>query len=495
MRMEYLDERKKTRRRNILIVVITTLVMLVWSAYNSPLFPYYTSGDSSIFMLIGKGITEGKLPYRDLFDHKGPVLFWIEALGWAIAGRTGIWILETLGTVVSVFLIIRICDMLRSNWVFPVLGTAVVYLTYFGRGNLCENYSIPFIYFCVYLVIHYFQSGSHKHPWQYAFAYGVCFGVLAFIRVNNATVICGFVLCIIIQLILAGEFKNLIQNIITGLAGVLTVAGPICLYFYSKGALQEMLFSTFTYNFLYAANRIDIDGTGLFQKVITFMPIAFTTLFSGVSIVRNKFDRVERPFVISLFFVSALCFAELLYTSMSGHYHTIALPLYSVAIGIMGPDFRPETFPNYMQKKKGRGWIAGVTLISSLYLVLCIYNMCAPIYRHYLTDTCVSRHQDVVECIASIPEEERDSVVGYEIATSWYIDSGITPCYKFYSMQRWWSAEGFDVNGQFLEYVSKEHPKWVVTGTEVKDETLKRILDTQYTLEEEGRWLYYRYIK
>jgi len=35
---------------------------------------------------------EGKVPYRDLFDHKGPVLYFVEYLG-AFGGTIGIWAL------------------------------------------------------------------------------------------------------------------------------------------------------------------------------------------------------------------------------------------------------------------------------------------------------------------------------------------------------------------------------------------------------------------
>ena len=484
-----------SKRRYLFVAIITCIVMLICSAYDSPLFPLYNSSDSAIFMLIGKGITEGKLPYVDLFDHKGPVLFWIEAFGWRIAGRTGVWLLETIGAIASVFLLIRICDQLRSNWVFPVLGTAVVYLSYFGRGNLCENYSLPFILFCVFLTVRYFQSNCIKHPWQYAFAYGVCFAVLAFIRVNNAMVICGFVLCIIIRLAITREYKNLVENVLAGLLGVLIVSLPICLYYYIKGALQDMLFCTFTYNFMYASAQRELDGAGLLQKLVTYMPIAFATGFFGVRTIHRKDNRFSKTFCLSLFLVSLLCFVVLLYTSMSAHYHVIALPLYSVALAMALPDLRFQNIIQRMKMPVRKNWLAGFVIITAIYFVWSGYNTCAPIYRHYLTDACVSRYQDVQECIKVIPEDERDSVIGYELATSWYIDSGITPCYKFYSMQHWWTSGDFDVYRQFLDYVSTQHPKWIITGTALDDAALTCELSEHYVLAKEGRWAYYRYIR
>ena len=492
--MVYSVRKYNLDRRSLIAAVITCLVMLICSAYDSPLFPLYNSSDSAIFMLIGKGITEGKIPYVDLFDHKGPVLFWIEALGWQMAGRTGVWIIETSGAVLSVFLLIKICDQLRSNCLFPVLGTAVVYLSYFGRGNLCENYSLPFIMFCVLLSVRYYQSSNIKHPRQYAFVYGVCFALLAFIRVNNATVICGFALCIIIRLLVAREYRNLVENVLAGLAGVLVISVPICLFFYVKGALQDMLFCTFTYNFMYASERTELDGAGWIQKLVTYMPIVYATAFYGISAIRKKNNGYSMAFIRALFFVSLLCLVELLFTSMSAHYHTIALPMYSVAIAMSVPNLCFHDFLHCIKDYGRRNWILVFVLISAIYFVWSGFNACAPIYRHYLTDYCVSRYQDVQECIKVIPKNERDSVIGYEIATSWYIDSDITPCYKYYSMQHWWSSEEYDVNQQFLDYVSESFPKWIITGKTIGDETLVTILNQHYEIATEGNWSYYRYV-
>ena len=486
-------DRRERIKRYLIVTVATCFVMLLWSAYDSPLFPLYTSGDSSIFMLIGKGITEGKVPYRDLFDHKGPFLFWIEAAGWAIGGRTGIWAIETLGTVLSVIMIMKISEQLGSNSFLPVIGTAVVYLSYFGRGNLCENYSVPLVYVCLYLIVKYYQSDEIKHPAMYSFIYGVCFAVLAFIRINNATIICGFVLCIIVRLLIEREYLNLVRNLTAGLLGIIVIATPVCLYFYLNGALQDMLFCTFTYNFMYASQRVNLSENGLIQRIVIYAPITLTTIFFGSRILRKEYGKYNREFIVPLFFVSALYFAELLYTSMAMHYHMMALPLYSIAVAIALPDRFLKNPIMFLKDEKTRVKVAGFTWITVIYSLFSLYNVGAPVYRHYLSDFCISRYRDVQDCIQVIPEEDRDSVIGYEISTSWYIDRGITPCYKYYSMQHWWSADGFDVNQEFMDYVSSEFPKWIVAGTDIKDDQLKNILADHYTLVTDGKWAYYRY--
>lgn len=64
---------------------LSMLYVLLFSYSTSPLFPYYYGGDSAQFLTIGKAWYLGKVPYIDLFDHKGPFIFWIDMLGFWLA--------------------------------------------------------------------------------------------------------------------------------------------------------------------------------------------------------------------------------------------------------------------------------------------------------------------------------------------------------------------------------------------------------------------------
>lgn len=61
----------------------STIFLLIFSWSTSPLYLTY-GGDSLFFQIIGLGITQGKIPYVDLFDHKGPVPFFMDALGYSL---------------------------------------------------------------------------------------------------------------------------------------------------------------------------------------------------------------------------------------------------------------------------------------------------------------------------------------------------------------------------------------------------------------------------
>ena len=176
------------KRKNKIILVIFLSVyllgMLLASSFTSPLYPWDYGGDSAIFSLVGQGITQGKFLYVDLFDHKGPVLFFIEALGDLLCGRTGIWLVQCIFGVINLlilyfsWLLIRIkqekCALIDCSAIF-IAGYSIFFYT-FERGNLSEEYSLPFISICIYFFIKYALMCKEKiqHSYLYSVIYGAC---------------------------------------------------------------------------------------------------------------------------------------------------------------------------------------------------------------------------------------------------------------------------------------------------------------------------------
>ena len=82
-------------------------VALIASTFFSvfPLTKTYTYTDSSVFLYIGKMMQNGYVPYRDLFDHKGILLYFIQFLGNVITpgSFTGMWLLEAVNTSITMF--------------------------------------------------------------------------------------------------------------------------------------------------------------------------------------------------------------------------------------------------------------------------------------------------------------------------------------------------------------------------------------------------------
>ena len=143
--------REKLFTPNAIIFHGALLVMSFAFVY---VFSYSTSfgydllgGDSAIFQAIGKYWTQGYLPYVDLFDHKGPLIFFINAIGYMIYPRSGIMALQIICLYLSCLFIWRAMELYLSNrWkVFFLLLTLIYYAAHYEEGNHVTEYTLPFL--------------------------------------------------------------------------------------------------------------------------------------------------------------------------------------------------------------------------------------------------------------------------------------------------------------------------------------------------------------
>ena len=114
--------------------------VLRFSYSTSFVWPGYYGYDSAIFQFIGRAWAGGTVPYAGLFDHKGPLIFFIDMLGWLIHGRAGILVVQTLSLAVTAWGLYRLGrEYLPRPWALGAAGLALVYLARtFDEGNMTE---------------------------------------------------------------------------------------------------------------------------------------------------------------------------------------------------------------------------------------------------------------------------------------------------------------------------------------------------------------------
>ena len=102
-----------------LFVVFGALYVLLPT---SPLYMPLTYRDPGVFLYIGWRILNGELPYRDIWDHKPPFIFYINALGLAITKNSqwGVWLLEFVSLSLAAFIGFRLI-----NWCYALYPLAV----------------------------------------------------------------------------------------------------------------------------------------------------------------------------------------------------------------------------------------------------------------------------------------------------------------------------------------------------------------------------------
>ena len=97
-------------------------------------YPINDWSDANIYFTIGKGMTRGQVVYRDLYDHKGPLLYALHALCALVSfdDFTGVYLMEMLfaaAFLAAVHQLLRLFGVRRAAWLLlPVLSLLVLSL-------------------------------------------------------------------------------------------------------------------------------------------------------------------------------------------------------------------------------------------------------------------------------------------------------------------------------------------------------------------------------
>lgn len=164
-----------------LFIILSFFLISILSKSTSPFYSKTYSIDSSIFQVIGKGILNGYIPYSQLFDHKGPILFFIEAFGFFINKNYGIYILQIINCFISIIFLEKIINLFEKNIIKKIIIleiTLIFYALFFSEGNLSEEWSLSFILITFYLNLKSILKGEYNRTvyrcfWNMFFYYFV----------------------------------------------------------------------------------------------------------------------------------------------------------------------------------------------------------------------------------------------------------------------------------------------------------------------------------
>ncbi len=318
------------------IVLIGVLIVLLPI---SPLNIIQPARDSGVFLYIGWRMLQGEIPYRQLWDHKPPMIFFIDALGLFIGGGSiwGVWLLELIllffAALLGFTLIKRFLGSLPALFSLSLWLMSLVFII--NGGNLTTEYTLVLQFASLWLAVEAEEKG-------YFFWRGYLIGVLTalafFTKQNVIGIGLAIVIYIIISRLLTRQFKRLLRALVVILLGSLTVTVVLLLFFVLTGALEDFWDAAFAYNFVYINNPAPLRfggrlrgirllaRTGLAQFALAGWAAGLTLLLCKKKIG----PKYTAPLAIALLALPL----EFILVGISGrgyeHYFMALLPIFSI---------------------------------------------------------------------------------------------------------------------------------------------------------------------
>ncbi len=465
----------------LIILLLSAGTILSFSSTTSPLYPNNYGVDSAFFRFVGLMIRRGKTLYREIWDNKGPVLFFLQAIGTLKGVKNADVTLTFLMQIAGLFLTLVYLfhaklaadsrKMVHFFSLLPMICGTAIFCIWMEGGNLCEELSMPMIACSLYLLVKYAANVENHplHPRIYAFIHGISLALVFFIRPNNAVTICAGAAAAAVYLIHRRKWKNLLENILFGLLGVAVISIPIFVYFLVKHAFGDLLYSTFLYNLKYSAQRSHkmFSGMAFFDR---FLPIGASAVIILIHILR---ERKLRLLDGMMFFIVAANTVLLWHSNQFLHYFVIFVPVFILVL-LLYTDFPkiPET--------------AAVLVV----LLFFIFEDVSQIPS--LSDT--AKAPDKFSFAASVPEAEKESAMVLYATPAVYLNSGLIPCSRYAAYHFAHFPVDPAMREEFLEDMHANQPNWIVylSGYEPIITEVKEMLDNDYEkVREEYEFSYY----
>lgn len=233
-----------------LLAYTSLIVLTVFALANAmPSLQQIPDTDSAIFQYFGQRMREGQLPYRDIYDHKPPSIFYLEYLGLSLGGgsRWGIWALEVIAVGSAALLAYAALRRFIGSFAAWIASAGfLANLTFvFEGGNLTEEYALPFQFAAIYLFL---DMETRRRVGLRPFLIGVALACASTLKQPLAGPVIAIAILMLANRIQQRNWHGLLDFVWLGLGFTLVWAGWFA-WFAFKGILPEFWEAAFAYNF------------------------------------------------------------------------------------------------------------------------------------------------------------------------------------------------------------------------------------------------------
>ena len=308
----------------ILMLLVSLLLSLL---YCPPVDIWYD--DKVIFHYAGLLIARGGIPYLDFFDHKPPLIYFLNYAG-LILGPWGLWLIDTLLVTGATLLFYERCR--KKQFTYPII--LPLFFNLLIRNYLvCQGIGMTRAYTAIFLLIAFcilLKKSRYTFFWL---------GLL-----TAATFLMQQDQLLPLLPLLAYAFaadrpttRLFLERLINAAAGFLTISIPILLYFGIHHALTAFWRDAFLFNFSWYADKgpfseqfravhAALKATDTGMPLLVCLSLAITALFLHTT--------KEKKLLLAALLATALAFGPQLFSArlalLGASFYYYFLPLSAV---------------------------------------------------------------------------------------------------------------------------------------------------------------------
>ncbi len=369
---------RQSNRTTILaaLLIVVVCVLILWSnVYSKPV----PALDSSVYLYTGGQILEGKVPYLDTWDHKGPLIYFINTLGlWIGQGSLwGVWLLETAFLVASAWLGFLVLRWLSGY--LPALFGSLAWLLalplVLQGGNRTEEYVLLFHFAAFYLNYRLLEQPGSR---LFSFLLGTAFSMSLLLKPNQVGVSAAALLVLLAAGLVQDRRRLFRQLLFVALGGLVPLLAAAA-YLWATGALSAFYDSVIRFNLVYSGashlQRLKTVNYGLTVLNLAGMSlVALAGWILGVWLLWSRWRAYRRFDTRSLLLAVALIAYPLgmVLTSVAGRFYPRYfiewLPVMAILAALFAETMMGE--PASGEQDRGRAAATRLVLLATILLAM-----------------------------------------------------------------------------------------------------------------------------
>lgn len=427
--------------------------------------PWFYDSDQSVFYMIAASWLDGLLPYRDLFDHKGPLLYACYAFGLLMAsGKTGLFLVLSFFLAISFYYCFRTCRLFVGR--FDSLAMVLAYIVVVSTclGGYSEDFSLPFViipfyYITRHLYINHRASGFPLCKWLLA---GCCFGVIFLIRPNNAGVLCAAIAFLGVKLLMGKKFLELIRACIVFTVGFLIIGLVVMGYFYLKGALEDCINGAYTFNLLFSKQGVAEKGVAEWMNIAKYTASLWLIAgFGAYALKKCMLSGLMYAYMLTVAVLAAVCVVP---GQGYLHYFTLYSPCVILAFICMSLSIRAAKSRKIITMSVLSSFVAYAYFIGFA-VVIARYGLYAILMpeNHRIHRNEMQTVRACENMKRMIPESELNQVMYYGAQGNVYLYMQAKPPSRYFMLQEFLFSKVPEVRKDVEAAFNSEHaPQWVI---------------------------------
>ena len=273
-----MKDRTKNRIAALVLLLYSVATRFFSSIHSIRFDKNVMHGDGACFYVIGKAIMQGKVLYKDIFDHKTPYIYFINGLVSLLEyNHIGLFLVEVLILFVTLYFIFKILILFFENEKFKndelltekqlyVISLIVTFIMGIVLSDFAitegyyrtEAFAVALVMPAIYIMAKYYYGKINilNIPKQMFFI-GLLAGLTFMINLKGIVLFVPLVIPLAFDFIKQKHWLGLLKTFCLGLFGVIIAILPYVIYMIVTDSVKDMIFAVWDTNLAYANDYIN----------------------------------------------------------------------------------------------------------------------------------------------------------------------------------------------------------------------------------------------